>query len=157
MRANIRRIARRLREAAEELDRIYVIKRGQPKFLPSELRGLTRAELVEKLVGFGSKVPLDFPAGVGYFTVEKTSFDDEVWKGEDIYLEGTLEWLGKRFSHAESWLRIHPDGSWEILIDDVVVYLSQPWNGRDYWYPYEWESYTEKFRKHVLSVGEKIS
>jgi len=169
VRENIKRAIKLLREAAKELDRIYVIKMGQleeekkkedkylSKFYPSELRGLTRAELVEKLVGFGSKVPLDFPAGVGYFTVERTSHDDRVWKSEDINLKGTFEWLGKRFSHAKSWLRIHLDGSWEILTEDVMVYLSDPFHGRDHWYPYEWGNYTEEFQRHILSVGEKIS
>jgi hypothetical protein len=156
MRENIRRIARLLREAAEELNRIYVVKRGQ---LEEEFEDLTKREVADKLIGLGNAIPVDLPEENGKFIVEEVFDGDRTWKGGTIVLEGTLEWLGKRFRYAECWIRLHPSGHWEVknlLVrypDTVGEYIE---DDIAYWSPFSWEHYSKERREEIMSTGEPI-
>jgi len=152
MRENIRRIARLLEETARELERIGQLE-VENEEIYHEFRGLTRSKVVDKIFGLRKVMPLNFPAGRGYFTVEEAADGDKIWKGEPILLKGTFEWLGRRFKHAECVLWVFPDGAWDM--QDVAVRFGD--GAESYWTPRGWEFYDEETQKHILSTGEKIS
>jgi hypothetical protein len=168
MRGNIKRTVKLLREAAKELERVYVVKKGQleeeEEEVPPEFRGLTMNEVIDKVIGLGSEITIDCPEADTFyvFTVEKAAAGDEIWHGEPILVLGTLEWMGRRFKHAECWIEIFGVGDW-VVEEDVCVRFPYTIGITDYtedeayWCPRNWKYYDRRMREHILSTGERIS